>query len=513
MEFITPNLLEWWAIANSGRPCKELSLSVTLICAGAKHDGDADTTFEMFAIEESETDLLHVILGLHRQLIQASLSNSLDPETESTTRQRTLTLLNLEQPPNVSRSEHLALGVIYMLCNGYGQISAEGMDIIRGTTEDGHDMLHLAVLQGQTTLVREIARHSLAWFRSRDLTEESEIFIRSPNGDTALDYAKILGLEEIEHVLTETLVAALEFKSSTLQMPPRPLPTLPTTSRPGIMVDGAGSHQTSWIPPVPSQVLNRLLSPNLLISPYSESTELVATTAIAPPQRVQTAQAIIEDDFNYTFSHAVHQPSSAQINTVHYGIPTAASPERLGPATYAGRAPSHIEQRPSYEQYQYERHQPATYSETLHSIPPLRANSAPLPRPSNPQSQQPPQAIYQSSIARFRPLPATPHPPAAPLPPPRHKVTRVSRPRQFTVPTSGGVQMQSQPLPLQYQHTLAAGPVQQHHHHQYHPAPLQMPAQQHPVPMPTSQHTVSVTQYNHAPAPSMQSQEAMPMPQ
>ena len=51
MEFITPNLLEWWAIANSVRPCKELSLSVTLICAGAKHDEDADTTFEMLAVE------------------------------------------------------------------------------------------------------------------------------------------------------------------------------------------------------------------------------------------------------------------------------------------------------------------------------------------------------------------------------------------------------------------------------------------------------------------------------
>lgn len=74
-----------------------------------------------------------------------------------------------------------------MLCDFHDRFSAEGMDIILEKTRDGHDMLHMAVLQGQTTLVREIARHLLARFQTQAMTSESEILSRNPNGNTGND--------------------------------------------------------------------------------------------------------------------------------------------------------------------------------------------------------------------------------------------------------------------------------------------------------------------------------------
>lgn len=93
-------------------------------------------------------------------------------------------MLKLDQPPTVTRTEHLALGVIYMLCDGRDLISDEGMDIVRTVTQDGHDMLHLAVVLGLKTLVRELARHLLGTFQSCAITGESEVFTRDPNGLT-----------------------------------------------------------------------------------------------------------------------------------------------------------------------------------------------------------------------------------------------------------------------------------------------------------------------------------------
>ncbi|KAG0328343.1 hypothetical protein BGZ99_005526 [Dissophora globulifera] len=216
MELVTPNLLDWWVLANRRRPCKELNLSVTLICAGAKDDEDIGTTFELSAVEESETELLHTIIALHRQLVRSSLEISQDRETELETKKRTLTLLNLEQPSTVAPSEHLALSVIYMLCDLYGYLPTVGMDIIRQQSGDGHDMLHLAVIQGQATLVKEIARHALAWYQAHSLTEDRELFARNANGHTALDFAMALGHEEIELILVEKVAAASEIKEITI---------------------------------------------------------------------------------------------------------------------------------------------------------------------------------------------------------------------------------------------------------------------------------------------------------
>lgn len=53
LQFISPNLLDWWAIVNQNKtqPCRELGLSVTLVCAGARDEADIDTSFEMSAVE------------------------------------------------------------------------------------------------------------------------------------------------------------------------------------------------------------------------------------------------------------------------------------------------------------------------------------------------------------------------------------------------------------------------------------------------------------------------------
>ncbi|KAG0357319.1 hypothetical protein BGZ54_000372 [Gamsiella multidivaricata] len=480
MELVSPNLLDWWTTANNARPCRELCLSITLLCAGAKAEEDIDTTLEVVATEESEIDLLHVIIGLHRQLVKASLSSTLDHETENITRQRTLTLLKLEQPPSVTRTEHLALGVIYMLCAGHDHVSAEGMEVILATTVDGHDMLHLAVIQGQTTLVREIARHLLSWFQSRSIMEESELLAKDPNGKTALDFARILGYREIEEVLEETVEVAQEFKRSALQATRRPLPTLPARGRLGSTAGSTGStrsDQSTLVPPIPVQVANRPLPPTPLTSPYQEegsdtyqplsyfpvasaegstisSPELRAASheptaptgpAHSPAQRIQTAQAIIEDDGT---SQTVYESSSAYSNTVQYGIPTMAT-ESIAASYHGQQNPLH-EQHAGQQHHFYQQPQPhqtypflsqsptssAAYTFNPHSIPPPRANTAPLSHISNsPQGQHSAQAAYLASEALFRELPAAPSSSGAPLPPPKHIVTRVNRPKQHTLAT------------------------------------------------------------------------------
>ncbi|KAF9946803.1 hypothetical protein BGZ72_011113 [Mortierella alpina] len=184
LELISPCLLEWWTFLSRTDPTPVMKLSVSLVCAGSKDTSDVDTTFEMIAIEDSETELLHVIIALHRQLIQASLTSSADVETERNIRQKTLTLLGLEQPPSVTRSEHLALGVIYMLGDECDVITQEAMRVLQSSTEDGHDMLHLAVILDLPTLVREVSRHLLAKFKTLSMTAECDIFAKDPNGQT-----------------------------------------------------------------------------------------------------------------------------------------------------------------------------------------------------------------------------------------------------------------------------------------------------------------------------------------
>ncbi|KAF9954854.1 hypothetical protein BGZ70_010438 [Mortierella alpina] len=227
LELFSPCFLDWWTLLNTTQATAVLKLSVSLVCAGSKDSSDVDTAFEMIAIEDSETELLHGIIALHRQLIQASLTSNADVETERNTRQKTLTLLSLDQPPSVTRSEHLALGVIYMLGDECDTLTQESMRVLQATTEDGHDMLHLAVILNLPTLVREISRHLLARYKTLSMTAECDIFARDPNGQTPLDFARTLERKEIQQVLESTLSAAREFRDASLGTAHDARPTLP----------------------------------------------------------------------------------------------------------------------------------------------------------------------------------------------------------------------------------------------------------------------------------------------
>ncbi|KAF9096413.1 hypothetical protein BGX23_011344 [Mortierella sp. AD031] len=603
MEFVVPNLLDW-ASSAAATSSKTLQLSVTLICAGGVKDiSDPVIAFDMVAVEDSETELLHTVVGLHRQLIHASLTAELDLEAEQTARKRTLALLNLDRPPSVTRSEHLALGVIYMLCDGRDLISDEGMDIVRGVTQDGHDMLHLAVILGLKTLVRELARHLLGTFQSCAVTSESEVFTRDPNGLTALDFATILGDEEIEKVLTATLQAAQDHKRSILGRAHRPLPSIPppqpsaspvpkpqppsrasTLSSSPVLSDSTSSAPAT-------ETLDRPLPPTPLTSPYKDSppairenhsyfpvattsidatimtqpppsTEAIVSTATVttaaadhhPDQRIHTVQAIVEDGGK----HDVQYHGAVPLTTMDHG-----------PALYPGHNDAHVvaHQYPTYQHHQhqphhdqhhqwqqqqqhhhqqqyYPHHQKYDYQQqhqehyqqplhssihhapTLPSMPhlqsyghninprpelptPPRANSVPIPRPNNqhvPHHPQQPQQQSSSPLLEnhspsslgtagsYRPQPPAPLKAPSSLPPPKHIVTRVNRPKNFVVPTSTSETLTtttgttSMPLPEIPQHRPMMIPPLLPHPHAFpganghhHPMPVPAPV---PVPMP-----------------------------
>ncbi|OAQ32544.1 hypothetical protein K457DRAFT_135097 [Linnemannia elongata AG-77] len=625
MEFIVPNLLDWASssTANSTNSSsttltpKALQLSVTLTCEGGeKVSSDPIIAFDMVAVEDSETELLHTIIGLHRQLIHASLTAELNVDTERTARQRTLALLNLDKPPTVTRTEHLALGVIYMLCDGRDVISDEGMDIVRTVTQDGHDMLHLAVVLGLKTLVRELARHLLGTFQSCAITSESEVFTRDPNGFTALDLATILGHEEIEKVLAATLQAAQDHKRTILGRAARPLPSIPPPQS-----SPSGSRGSSPPKPSRSSTLNgspvpsatasstlasetgdRPLPPTPMTSPYKDSppetqgnpsffptmagidatlahspslTEPIVSTATSvtsassdhhPPHRVNTAQAIIEDDGNHpgqyhggvpltTAEHSsVYYPAHNDPHVVAQQYPTyhlQHHPHQNNQHQHA-QWPQHHHQQPHpysqpqshhypphhQQQYQKQQHHEEplhTFVQNAPTLPnmphlqahghhlmsrpelptPPRANSVPVPgpRPYNPESSYPQQhqlppvienhsptllSTSPAAAGSYRPLPTAPLKAPSSLPPPKHKVTRVNRPKNFVVSTSvsetNPTSMPVPELPLQHQQQqhrpmvippLLPDPYPIAHagHHQHSlPVPLPIPMMQHSMP-------------------------------
>ncbi|KAF9096889.1 hypothetical protein BGX27_001064 [Mortierella sp. AM989] len=481
IEFITPNLLDWWTAARRDHSCKQLELSVSLTCAGVRNEEDIDTAFNMTALEDSESELLHIIIELHRQQIKATIKNSgsSDPEAERIARQRTLTLLNLERPQSVSLSEHMALSVIYMLCDGHDQISDEGMGIIKSTTEDGHEALHLAVIQSQTTLVREIARHLLGWYRAHPITSESEIFLKNRNGETALDFAKTLGLDEIEQVLKETSEAANEFKRSVYKALPQPL----STSQIGSTAGNNENPRISASSSIPGHSLNRPLPPTPENGSYQESgsyfsagsshSGMTGSPTYSPVQSTQTVHTTIEGNLEPSYTVHENPPSHTNITEPDHTL----SPEQ---------------QHASYNQYIPPHSDPLSH--TPHNIPSHRVNSLPVSQSTgNPQSEQP----------QSRP-PLTSSQSAAPPLPPRHKVTRVNRPKQFTIPSPETPQTQGQSPSIPHAY---APPLPQHE--QYHslivqPAPLPQPFHQ---PMPTPAHPYPA----HLPMPTHQPPTSMPM--
>ncbi|KAG0032337.1 hypothetical protein BGZ81_011120 [Podila clonocystis] len=514
MEVISPDLLEWCSMAKKKYHSRELCLSISLLCGGVK---DADNaTIEMVAREESESELLYLLLDLHRLLIQDSFKST-NQDAELTAKKRTLTLLELDQPPNVTRAEHLALSVIYMLCDGHDVISPSGIELFLKTSEEGHDMLHLAVILGLSTLAREIARHLLARFQSKPMTEDNVLFAKDRNGRTALDFARQLGNEEIEKVLEATLDAAKGFKKAVQDIPPRPQPILPSTT-----TTGSGGHPSPHFRPPSAvstpQALHRPLPPPpSLTSPSLENgstfSPLIAGAKLderhqaqhyLPPShpppahepishRINTPQAFVEEPVpmptpkishsqypgmyapptgppppmafpqypppkqdphfyeppRHYYPEPTHHPTSlppasfpgtpSLPHTTFPGtpsIPPAAFPgtPALPPASYPGSSfPSMPvpEPKPS-GQYSFLNDAPPSVH-PVHPPPPLRANSSPLPqRPGSSNGSQ--SDIYNSPVNTDRPLPVAPFTPPTPLPPPKHIVTRVNRPKQFTIP-------------------------------------------------------------------------------
>ncbi|KAF9908944.1 hypothetical protein EC991_009244 [Linnemannia zychae] len=615
MEFVVPNLLDWWASSTTATTVsKALQLSVTLTCEGGVKGPSEDPVlaFDMVAVEDSETELLYTIVGLHRQLIYASITTESDTEAEHNARQKTLALLNLDQPPTVTRSEHLALGIIYMLCNGRDLISDDGMDIIRGITQDGHDMLHLAVVLGLKTLVRELARHLLGTFQSCAITGGSEVFTRDSNDLTALDFATLLGHTEIEKVLTATLQAAQDHKRSILGRVARPLPSIPPpqpslSSTQGPTPPTPSRASTLGSSPVLSDLassniitesVDRPLPPTPLTSPYKDAppetpgnhsyfptmagidatfmshsqpsieviTAAKATTTADhhPPQRVHTAQAIVGDGNSHTIQHpsdvlstmvehnpSVH-PNHDESHIVTHQFPTYQPQHYQHQHNQNQHAQwhqhQHQHQQPMPQAHYYPPHpQPALqqqYEQPLHSFvqhaptlpnmphlqshghqlnplhpdlpTPPRANSVPIPRPSNvhsssPQQYQEPLPILESHTllatspaGTYRPLPTASFKPPSALPPPKHKVTRVNRPKNFvvstfasettptTMPTPEPAPAQQhrpmvippllpdptphpQPQPHHYQHQYPSANIG-HHQHPSMPLPMPLPA-------------------------------------
>ncbi|KAF9437098.1 hypothetical protein BGZ76_002014 [Entomortierella beljakovae] len=471
MEFITPNFMDWWAVANNDHPCKELDLSVSLTCAGERDEED-NTAFEMSAQEDSEAELLRLITLLYRQQLQVSVKAGIDSEADRNARQRTQVLLNLERPDSVSESEHIALSVIYMLCDGEDRISEDGLKIFKSLTADGHDILHLAVIQGLPTLAREIARHLLSWFQVNHVTWESEVFVKNLNGESALDFAKSLGHSEIEKALQETLTAANEYKKSVLKALPQP--PLNHGGYPVVTTENTDVPPRFTTSPTPNNPYGRPLPP----TPFQDSG--------SEPHRTTSY-------FSTTSSNNSHIVPQAQYSMSSESLPQT-SASMYPPASNDA---SNVQAHP--------------YSPSLHSSSSPMINSMPIPHPTgNQQGDQSPD----------RPLPDTPQSNAPPLLPPRHKVTRVNRPKQFTIPSPENSQTQAQspsmpnpqipttyqapshppPPPISQQHTPNNPMIVQ-------PAPLPAPPPgPYHQPMPTHQYPV------HSPMPMHQQlPTSMPM--
>lgn len=191
-------------------------------------------------------------------------------------------------------------------------------------------------------------------------------------------------------------------------------------------------------------------------SPRNHSTQLSGEVS----NHHESRQALYEGSFEYTGVEQrgraiTSSPDCPRSHLSSSPYPTSVHPPEQHPHHTPLQFP---QQQPLQQQqlYPYPQ-QPVPHSTPIHTganvTLPLRANSVPLPRPSHPQVFQRPQSIYQSTVAPFRPLPATPYPPTVPLPPPKHIVKRVNRPKQFTVPSGQdyyGIEPVNEETPLHH---------------------------------------------------------------
>ncbi|KAG0242000.1 hypothetical protein BGW41_004983 [Actinomortierella wolfii] len=521
LEFDSPCLLDWWQQASSKLPMSAILFQVSLSCSGVVPDPDKKSDFEIIGREDSEVDLLHAVVELHRQVIRNTIQTR-SPTEDLKAVQKTKTLLGLEQPLKVSRTEHLALGAMYMLCDSHDQISANTLhQIMTPLPNGGHDILHLATILGMSTLVREICRHLL---HHSDPESVEDFYAQDTNNMTALDFAILLQYKEIQEVLEMTLETAKAlgktisaYQSTSLGPNPslkssliRPLPKLPSRERPNkattmpIRLSPNMMHmQLPGTPPSPvpahPAAIDRPLPPTPL-SPSIES-EAAATIGAAtpPPPYIHTAQTA-------TCSASATSPlpstlaplamtAESEVTTATpvggyeephpmYPPPTSVAPPTSYPPPSHPPPPAHTQPLPAMPVPVPSGHSHEYPSHSQPGLPPPMPASAPLPQvyplypppetPPPPPSSHPhtqPLAGLGSSSSAF-PAPQHLHyaPPSQPPPPPVPSLPPNVYPgspptvhaHQYYPPAHA-------PPPLPQHHQL-------HHHQQHLGSPLASPA-------------------------------------
>ncbi|KAG0265628.1 hypothetical protein DFQ27_000503 [Actinomortierella ambigua] len=233
LEFESPCLLDWWQQANSNKPTSSLVFQVSLSCSGVVPDPDElSSQVQVVGREDSEVDLLHAVVELHRQVLRNTIQTG-SPADDVRTLKRTRTLLELDQPADVSKTEHLALGVLYMLCDSHDQISAKSLhQIMTPFPNGGHDLLHLSTILGLSTLVREICRHLLS---HSDPESINAFYARDTNNMTGIQDILEMTLDtakELGKTVSAYQATSISSNSGPKSNPARPLPKLPSKERP-----------------------------------------------------------------------------------------------------------------------------------------------------------------------------------------------------------------------------------------------------------------------------------------
>ncbi|KAF9165133.1 hypothetical protein DFQ26_000577 [Actinomortierella ambigua] len=233
LEFESPCLLDWWQQANSNKPTSSLVFQVSLSCSGVVPDPDElSSQVQVVGREDSEVDLLHAVVELHRQVLRNTIQTG-SPADDVRTLKRTRTLLELDPPADVSKTEHLALGVLYMLCDSHDQISAKSLhQIMTPFPNGGHDLLHLSTILGLSTLVREICRHLL---NHSDPESINAFYARDTNNMTGIQDILEMTLDtakELGKTVSAYQATSISSNSGPKSNPARPLPKLPSKERP-----------------------------------------------------------------------------------------------------------------------------------------------------------------------------------------------------------------------------------------------------------------------------------------
>ncbi|KAG0360794.1 hypothetical protein BG005_009874 [Podila minutissima] len=403
MEVISPDLLEWCAIARKKYHSRELCLSISLLCGGVKDSAD-NTTVEMVAREA---------LDFARQLGNEEIEQVLEA--------------TLDAAKGFKKAVQ--------------EVSPRPLPIQPlppATGSGGHPSPHFkppSVASTPHVLHRPLPPTPSLTSSSLESGSNFSPLI----ADTKLD-----DRYQLQHYLPpshpppahEPIATSGPYPSHRINTPqafveepvPMPTPKIPHPQYPGMYAPPTGPPPPPMAFPQypPPQQEPHFYEPPRLYYPertHHPTTSLSPTsfpgTPSLPPAPFPGTPSLSPAPFPGT-------PS----------LPPAPFPgtPSLPPASYPGSSfPSMPvpEPKPS-GQYSFLNEAPPSVH-PVHPPPPLRANSSPLPqRPCSSNGSQ--SDIYNSPVNTNRPLPVAPFTPPTPLPPPKHIVTRVNRPKQFTIP-------------------------------------------------------------------------------